>query len=130
MKCVGCAALQQGKKRQLMMGPFAGKFCIELGCGTGMVGVALARAGASPLLLTDGNAEAVGNCRRNLALNGVEVQSEEHAHGTQVQWHGTICVQNIMCAYKGMHYDCASSSAMSVAIRRSSSPGCCCQSHR
>lgn len=46
---------------------------MELGCGTGMVGVALSRVGAAGLLLTDGNADTVANCQRNLALNGVAV---------------------------------------------------------
>lgn len=55
--------------------PIAGKFCAELGCGTGMCGVALARAGACPVLLTDGNETVVENCRCNLELNGVETCS-------------------------------------------------------
>ena len=62
----------------------AGKRCLELGCGTGMVGVALARAGAAELLLTDGNADAVANCRRNLALNGVDVDPISGQSNVQV----------------------------------------------
>ena len=48
----------------------AGKRCLELGCGAGLVGVALARLGARALL-TDGCGPTVQNCVRNLALNGV-----------------------------------------------------------
>ena len=51
-----------------------GRCCLELGCGSGMVGVALHRCGAARVILTDGNLETVANCRRNLALNGLPVQ--------------------------------------------------------
>ncbi|KAL6780377.1 hypothetical protein ACKKBF_B13385 [Auxenochlorella protothecoides x Auxenochlorella symbiontica] len=50
---------------------FAGKHCVELGCGAGVVGVALARVGAASVLCTDGSPEAVANCDANLRLNGV-----------------------------------------------------------
>ena len=49
-----------------------------------MVGVALARAGAAELLLTDGNADAVANCRRNLALNDVDVDTASGPSRIQV----------------------------------------------
>lgn len=45
-----------------------------------MVGVALHRAGARHIILTDGNPEAVANCRRNLALNGVPLLSAPGEH--------------------------------------------------
>ncbi|KAL4447665.1 hypothetical protein ABPG75_004884 [Micractinium tetrahymenae] len=62
----------------------AGRCCLEVGCGAGMVGVALHRAGASHVILTDGNPEAVANCRRNLALNGVPLLPEAlHREGQQ-----------------------------------------------
>lgn len=46
-----------------------GQNCLELGCGAGVVGVALSRACAAVVQLTDGNAAAVGNCKHNLAIN-------------------------------------------------------------
>ena len=49
----------------------AGKACLELGCGTGAVGVALSRVGAGPIQLTDGDATALENCARNLSVNNV-----------------------------------------------------------
>ncbi|PRW60868.1 methyltransferase family [Chlorella sorokiniana] len=49
----------------------AGRVCLEIGCGAGMVGVALHRAGAAHVLCTDGDAQTVANCRFNLQLNGV-----------------------------------------------------------
>eukprot|EP00887_Chlorella_sp_A99_P003070 scaffold9.g3070.t1 len=52
-------------------GLFAGAACLELGCGAGMVGVALHRAGARRVLCTDGDAGAVANCALNLRLNGL-----------------------------------------------------------
>ncbi|KAI7837557.1 hypothetical protein COHA_008572 [Chlorella ohadii] len=49
----------------------AGRACLEIGCGAGMVGVALHRAGAAHVLCTDGDSQTVVNCRFNLQLNGV-----------------------------------------------------------
>lgn len=46
-----------------------GQNCLELGCGAGVVGVALSRVCAAVVQLTDGNAAAVGNCKHNLAIN-------------------------------------------------------------
>ena len=46
-----------------------GQNCLELGCGAGVVGVALCRVCAALVHLTDGNATAVGNCKHNLAIN-------------------------------------------------------------
>ena len=46
-----------------------GKRCLELGCGTGLVGVSLVRSGARQVLLTDGNEEAVSNCCHNIEFN-------------------------------------------------------------
>ena len=49
----------------------AGRTCLEIGCGAGMVGVALHRAGTAHVLCTDGDAQTVANCQVNLQLNGV-----------------------------------------------------------
>ena len=54
-------------------GRFRGRRCLELGCGPGAVGVALVRAGAAQVVLTDGDAETVQNAHRNMGLNGVSV---------------------------------------------------------
>jgi predicted nicotinamide N-methyase len=48
-----------------------GRRCLELGCGAGLVGVALHRAGASQVVCTDGNLQTLDNCRANLELNAV-----------------------------------------------------------
>jgi hypothetical protein len=51
---------------------FAGKRCLELGAGAGVLGVVLARLrGARELILTDGNEETLENLRGNLTLNAV-----------------------------------------------------------
>lgn len=52
----------------------AGKRCLELGSGAGLVGVALAHAGARALL-TDGCEATVRNCVHNLDINGIEAAS-------------------------------------------------------
>lgn len=49
----------------------AGKRCVELGSGAGLLGVALARLEVRELLLTDGDHTTLGNLRHNLRLNGV-----------------------------------------------------------
>lgn len=46
-----------------------GRRCLELGCGAGVVGVALRRTGAASVTLTDGNDAAVENCKHNLDIN-------------------------------------------------------------
>jgi len=48
---------------------FQGRRCLELGSGPGTVGVALARAGAAQVALTDGDGDTVENARRNMGLN-------------------------------------------------------------
>lgn len=42
---------------------------MELGCGAGVVGVALSFVCAAVVQLTDGNAAAVRNCKHNLEIN-------------------------------------------------------------
>lgn len=48
---------------------------LELGCGSGAVGVAVARAAAAQVLLTDGDAASVHNCIINCWLNGLNVKT-------------------------------------------------------
>ncbi|GIM10730.1 hypothetical protein Vretimale_14294, partial [Volvox reticuliferus] len=50
---------------------FRGRRVLELGCGAGLVAVALHRAGAAWVAATDGSDAAVANCAANLRLNGV-----------------------------------------------------------
>lgn len=51
---------------------FTNRFCVELGSGVGMVGVALARiGGVGPVLCTDGDEVTVQNCAQNLRENNV-----------------------------------------------------------
>lgn len=50
-----------------------GRSCIELGCGLGVVGIALRRVGASSVLCTDGCQQTLANCERNLHMNGIRV---------------------------------------------------------
>ena len=51
----------------------AGQRVLELGCGAGLLGVILHRAEAAAVCLTDGDAQALHNCRHNLHINGAEV---------------------------------------------------------
>ena len=45
---------------------------MELGCGSGLVGLCLHLAAAQPVLLTDGNETALANCMHNLMQNGAD----------------------------------------------------------
>lgn len=54
-----------------------GRSCLELGCGTGLVTMALAHAKASPILATDGNADTTRNCCYNLQLNDISYEGLE-----------------------------------------------------
>ncbi|KAL3160989.1 hypothetical protein ABBQ38_009378 [Trebouxia sp. C0009 RCD-2024] len=73
-------------------GLFRGQECLELGCGAGVVGVALSRVGAAVVHLTDGNAAAVDNCRHNLAINHCTsspdnaMANSQVVEVTQMQW--------------------------------------------
>lgn len=66
--------------------PHTGRSCLEIGCGAGMVGVALHRCGASSILCTDGDVQATANCRHNLELNGVPVGPRQAAQCRQLLW--------------------------------------------
>ena len=48
---------------------FTNAFCLELGSGVGMAGVCLERVGATRVVLTDANTEALANCQRNIDIN-------------------------------------------------------------
>lgn len=62
---------------------FKGRYCLELGSGVGMAGVALARVGAAAVLCTDGDRETLENCERNLRINGVRSPNkDEMSSGT------------------------------------------------
>ena len=82
----------------------AGKTCLELGAGAGLLGVALARLGVRELLLTDGDQTTLGNLRHNLRLNGVcesDVRTRAarsgHAQAKSLHAHG--------CAKFVRHHD-------------------------
>lgn len=49
----------------------------DLGCGTGVLAIAAAKLGWSPVAALDGDAAAVALARRNAAANGVEVSVAE-----------------------------------------------------
>jgi len=56
---------------------FRGRVCVELGCGCGMVGVALSRmGGCGPVVSTDGDEDTLENCRFNMEENGVSVSAD------------------------------------------------------
>lgn len=72
----------------------AGQKCLELGCGTGVVGIAVCRSRAANIMLTDGNHAAVQNCECNLSLNGCKVDTPQTATpgGGQVSAIGSLCL--------------------------------------
>ncbi len=57
----------------------AGKRCAELGSGAGLLGICLHRMGVQSLLLTDGDAQSLSNCRHNLSLNRIGMDAGSQA---------------------------------------------------
>lgn len=54
-------------------GTVTGRSVLDLGCGSGLVAIAAARAGAARMLAADVDPYAVAACRLNAAANGVAV---------------------------------------------------------
>lgn len=71
-----------------------GRACLELGCGSGLLGVVLSRLNAVCAVLTDGDSNALDNCRRNVAANntttcvdsGKSIGSACHVTCQQLLW--------------------------------------------
>jgi predicted nicotinamide N-methyase len=97
---------------------FAGKRVLELGCGVGLVGLALSRSATPPshVLLTDGNAAAASNARRNLGVDGasstevIELAWEE----VSAEFAASLAPQVILAA--DVIYDPTSISALCAAL--------------
>ncbi|MGE7371161.1 class I SAM-dependent methyltransferase [Neorhizobium sp. NPDC001467] len=53
----------------------AGRRVLDLGCGSGLVGIAAAKAGAARVIASDIDANALTATRLNAALNGVSVET-------------------------------------------------------
>ena len=84
----------------------AGQRVLELGCGAGLLGVILHRADAAAVCLTDGDAQALHNCRHNLHINGAEVCTQpscrrswawQHAQCPPTSSPGTACRDGGLC---------------------------------
>ncbi|KAG0504748.1 hypothetical protein M758_N021500 [Ceratodon purpureus] len=72
---------------------FYGQNCVEVGAGAGMVGVLLARIGASKVLLTDGSLATLANMRHNLSINNVKVEGMEEINGCEQHAHFSTTVK-------------------------------------
>ena len=75
------------------MVPLEGRVVVELGAGTGVVGLAAVRLGAYSVCMTDGEPPSVAMCRANLAIEAatdaaiaVRVRS---LHGQDASLHGS-----------------------------------------
>ena len=82
----------------------AGRRCAELGAGAGLVGICLHRAGAESVLLTDLDAQALRNCRRNLEENGVALSDDSRVSHQVVsrallQWTAAAALTRNLCAH-------------------------------
>ncbi|KAI8544426.1 hypothetical protein RHMOL_Rhmol08G0295900 [Rhododendron molle] len=64
---------------------FDGIVAIELGAGTGLVGILLARV-AKTVFLTDHGDEVLDNCAVNVRLNSGIIHSEASAHVRELDW--------------------------------------------
>lgn len=68
-------AAGQGLAQHILAHPelVAGKRVLDFGCGSGIVGIAAAKAGASAVLCCDSDPLALHACQRNADRNGVRV---------------------------------------------------------
>ena len=69
MRVVVVQLVESCYRSEYYFGFGAGSSCLEVGCGAGVLGVALCRVKAAVVLLTDGNGAAVSNCKGNLVIN-------------------------------------------------------------
>jgi ribosomal protein L11 methyltransferase len=63
---------------ELLLELEAGRGVLDLGCGSGVLGIAAARLGFAPVRALDHDALAVAATRANAAVNGVEVDATRH----------------------------------------------------
>lgn len=68
-------AAGQGLAQHILAHPelVAGRRVLDFGCGSGIVGIAAAKAGASAVLCCDSDPLALNACQRNADRNGVQV---------------------------------------------------------
>ncbi|XP_042408975.1 putative uncharacterized protein DDB_G0277003 isoform X3 [Zingiber officinale] len=60
---------------------FSNRFCFEIGSGVGLVGITLLHAGASKVILTDGDLSTLANMRCNLKMNNLMEASSVRSSG-------------------------------------------------
>lgn len=70
-----CWASGQALARRILDNPdsVAGKTVLDFGCGSGVAGIAAARAGASKVIACDLDCDALAAAEANAVLNGVEL---------------------------------------------------------
>ncbi len=68
-------AAGQGLAQHILLNPelVAGKRVLDFGCGSGIVGIAAAKAGAESVLCCDSDPLALLACQHNAARNGVDI---------------------------------------------------------
>lgn len=89
------------------------KRCLEIGCGVGMLSIVAHRIGASVVISTDGDPDAVRNCTRNFRLNGIDTVSIDALDQTlkkppmclaqQLCWSDATTLEGILDAVQMMH---------------------------
>ncbi|DBA85057.1 TPA: hypothetical protein ACH3X2_005787 [Trebouxia sp. C0005] len=110
---------------------FKGSSCLELGCGAGVVGVALCRSGAAKVQLTDGNGVAVDNCKHNLEINncippqhcatqlaGNASQETQDVQVMQMQWESPCEAQPDLILAADVLYDPATIVPLVLLLRQ------------
>jgi ribosomal protein L11 methyltransferase len=59
---------ERGKKKDTIVAPF---FCIDIGCGSGILSIAALKLGAKSALGMDIDSQSIKNSRENAAINGI-----------------------------------------------------------
>ena len=76
--------------------------CLDMGCGTGILAICMAKAGANHVTAIDIDEQSVENARENLRLNHVENAEVLHGDASAIQGEYDLIVanihKNIICA--------------------------------
>jgi ribosomal protein L11 methyltransferase len=79
----------------LMSKKFDGKRVLDMGCGTGVLGIAMAKSGAREVVAIDIDDMSVRNAEENFALNGIENVSVLHGDASAIAGKFDVIVANI-----------------------------------
>ena len=79
----------------LMSRKLDGMRVLDMGCGTGVLGIAMAKSGAKEVVAIDIDDMSVANAKENFELNGITNVSVLHGDASAIEGHFDMIVANI-----------------------------------